>query len=1397
MKQRIKTFCKRWGLFSLMIFLTIHASPSGIELKQLSTEQGLPGPDVRFIYKDNIGYLWFGIDAAGLCRYDGKNFVTYGHLPEDVNTLSNDFIWNIGADQYNNLWIATENGLNLFDRQHERFFRFYNYPKSTASDNRITSILSGKDGCLWIGTSNGLNKIEAQEIERINRLLTSGNKINQSEINPAFKRYLSGDAYSKSLGIIEVQHIMQDRNTRLWIGTNKGLFLLNTKTNTLKHYTHKEGDLHSLINNSVHFVYECSQGVFVIGTNRGICKYFESEDKFEPLSFNAIHLGSLDLKGYSGFYADSRSNEWITLSGGILVGKGICSNDHTFHYQFLTQDEWGLKSSIIRNIKQDISGQVWIATKFEGLEIYQPDQQLFPFFKIGPMSNKTNRVDDNYVLCLLADSQNNIWISTKSGGLVKYDKQKRKFESYRIYAQPTNSSYSNKFACIYEDSDKEMWFGSTKGLYKLKNKSLHLIPFHKITAICEDVPGHFWIGSEKGLFTFDKKTNVFSRYNNVNPFFKDSSILIFRIVQDQFKNIWFGTQLSGVFVYDHKTKLVKHKRHSISDHQTLSGDMVRSIFNDKSGRLWIGTKDNGLNLYDFQKDIFIHYSKYDGLPSNTIFSMVEDKNGHLWIGTLQGLSMLDPKTMNFINYDESHGLQNNAFEYNAYAQTSDGFLLFGGKAGFNMFHPDSIHFNNVRPPLVINFIKANDKVIKKELYTDTEIELPYDQNYLAFEFALLDFRNPSRNTYKYQLKGVDKGWVETGNRNYVAYPKLKDGKYDFVVKSLGNSYGQIPQTLHVSVRIKPPFWLTHTAYIFYLLLTITSLFGIYRFAIMKANYRFRLTEAKKEFERTKELHQTKLRFFTFVSHEFQAPLTLIMAPIEKLIQSPSISGDERKYIELVQRNTKRLSQLIDQLLYFRKAQNDVIGLKVNEGNIVAFLHEVTYPYSVQAGKHNIHFLFNPVREVLMLWFDPDKMEKIVSNLLMNAFKYTAPGGTVELSITLCEEYMVPFPEKRKAKKTDEKLVKIAVKDTGRGMTKEQAGMVFSRYYRVGNDDQKGVGIGLELTKTLVEMHHGAITIDSEPGLGSTFSVYLRQGKDHYNEKDISPSDFQIKDYLSEIDIDFLNSDDTAEFPNCEIKSNEEKNKPVILIVEDNNDLRRFLGENLNELYNIALADNGISGLEKALRNVPDLIISDVIMPEMDGIEMCKQIKTNIATSHIPIILLTRKAYMEDKITGLLTGAVDYIEKPFNLQYLQLRIQNLFLERQKITRVLKKEIEEGEVKASEISIYDKKLLNRCMKAIMDHLSDTEFGVSELGKEVGLSRSQLHRKITALTGQSPVDLVYSSRLAEAKKMLGNGYSVADVAHLTGFKSSSSFSTVFKNRLGISPTEYVEARKRSSQG
>ncbi len=1379
------------ALIAIMLLCTTDIwSQKNCCLEQISTNQGLPGINIRKLYQDEIGYIWFGIEAVGLCKYDGAAYTVFENNPQDSLSLSNNFIWDI-VESKRNLWIATENGLNLYHRDKGIFSQFYK-ESCGLSSNGVISLFLDHNGNLWVGTNRGLDIINSTEISRLENTLPNAN--NKFYIKPKIRSLLCQDSIEHINGNLKIYSFYQDKDQKIWVSSNNGVFIFSPNQRLLKHLNYNNGNS-GLVFPIVKFIGEWNENNLLIGTDRGMCIYNQKNNTFSNKIIPELNDVKFKNKGYSCFQKDERGKYWIGMSEGIIVIDPTESPGKRLTY--ISEGDMGLSSKTVCDILLDKSGQIWISTKFEGLFIYNQYLKLFTSNTIDIGEKSSFPYKNSFILSAYA-GKDEVWLGTKDKGLVRFDLKSKQYYTYSMKPDYIYHKTSNRIECIGEDEESNIWFGNLKGLNKLNKKTgeIETFPFYVVRTLLFDSKGKLWIGTTHGVYSFDKSTKKFElnkiRIEN-STLFVDSSLFVNTIYEDSKQNIWFGTATNGVYLYHRKENKIDHFCHKPQNPQSISNNSIRAICEDIKGRIWIGTKHGGVNYFDPVNKTFKSITKADGLPSNAIYSIQSTFNGDLWLGTHNGLSRLSLSEWKIRNFDISHGLQSNIFEKNSYTKTFDGHLLFGGEGGFNYFHPDSFAFNVRKFPLVLNSVKVNRDEILTDIPFDTNIQLKYFQNYIDIEFSLLNYKDPSRNSFRYMLEGIDNHWIDAGTRRYVSYTDLKSGKYTFRLEALGADNELIANPIILNINVSPPWWFSNLAYIIYFIVLIVLFYAIFKIATMRANFRNKLNESRKAVQISMETNEAKLRFFTNISHEFLSPLALISMPVEKLNNSKNLSETEKQYVKLIRKNTNRLNRLIKQLMYFRRTQNDFVQLKVMQGNIVDFIEKVTHPFSLFAQQLNIDFNVRCADEAIDMWFDPDKVEKIVSNLLMNAFKFTPSKGSVEIWITTSTKNVISDKTNFLSKKSQiRQIVNISVRDSGKGMTEEEQKNIFKRFYSGNNENLEGSGIGLELVKTLVELHGGSISVKSKPGKGSSFTFSLFQDHNYMKDAQISQEEIIPDNYISNFDYsEILSSYITDE--RDEIAKQNTTQKPSILIVEDNNDLRKFIHENLIEEYNVITAKNGYDGYTTALNNMPDIIVSDVIMPEMNGIEMCKNLKSNLLTSHIPIILLTQKSEIEDKISGLESGADDYIEKPFNLQYLLLRIKNIIEFQNKLKDRIIQVIGKEDIEVKEISVFDRKILEKCKNAVINNLSDVEFSVVELGSIVGMSRSQLYRKITALTGKTPAEFIYSYRLEKAKYYLKDeNNTVMEVAHLTGFKSSNSFSTVFKKHFGISPSEYIIRQK-----
>ncbi|MGF7230081.1 hybrid sensor histidine kinase/response regulator transcription factor, partial [Arachidicoccus sp.] len=950
----------------------------------------------------------------------------------------------------------------------------------------------------------------------------------------------------------------------------------------------------------------------------------------------------------------------------------------------------------------------------------------------------------NVIISLCIDHNGILWAGTYFGGLNRFDGNK--FTHYRHNDNNSSSLSNDNIWDIFEDREQNLWIGTLGG----------------------------------GVDLFDRKEKRFEHFQESpgKPSMLPSNF-ISKIIEDKNGDLWIGTG-NGVAVFSKNEKKWIVYQHSIQKN-SLSNNYIVSLLADKEGRIWVGTRD-GLNLFNEQKKNFQIFTTADGLPDNRILNIVEDDHQTLWISTLNGLCNIIPKqnknktVISVINYDEMNNLQNQEFNNNAALKLTDGELIFGGPSGFNIIDPSIIKKTVYQPKIVFTELKILNKIVSsgemvngrvllpKSLLNLKALDLKHNENDFSILFASLDFNHSNHEKYAYMLEGFNADWLYTnGVERTATYTNLDPGKYTFKLKAL-NSDGSWSHVKKLYLVIEPPFWRTGLAYIIYLLIAGGIFFLIRRISLERIHMRYELVHQRKEAERIHSLEQLKTKFFTNVSHEFRTPLSLVIAPLDKIINQTT-DEEQRIQLNLVQRNAKRLLNLVNQLLDFRKMEVQEIKLYPAIGDIVAFCKDISHSFRDIAEKKKIQFSYASNVDSLEIYFDKDKIEKILFNLLSNAFKYTHDNGVVSIDLLY-----KPFGDD-----DANGTLAIKVKDNGIGIPAEKHQRVFERFFQTDVPESmvnQGTGIGLAITKEFVRLHNGTISVKSEPEKGTCFTVLLPAKKVFEAPVRVVVNPIMVNDEE-------------------QIESKTTKKK-TILIVEDNEDLRFYLKDNLKEQYHIEEATNGKEGWEKIKIGNPDLIVSDIMMPLMDGVELVRKIKTGTPTAHIPIILLTAIGSEEKELEGLKAGANDYVTKPFTFEILNSRIRNLMAQQKLLQNRFQKQIE---VNPSEITItsVDQKFMEQALAIVEKHIDNPDFSVEDFSQEMFMSRITLYRKILSLTAKTPIEFIRLIRLKRAAKLLTkSGKSIAEIAYEVGFNNPKIFSKNFKEEFKVTPTQYLLDQK-----
>jgi len=1342
---------------------------------------GLSENSIICIFQDSRGFLWIGT-KDGLNRFDGYHFLVYRNSIDDTTSISNNYITDICEDKTGNLWIATYGGgLNCYMRKKNSFVRFENSKtqKKSISGNFLKSVYIDKNGFLWIGTEGfGLNiyDIENQQFEIIRRDKNNSNSLINDSVKP----------------------ILQDAKGNYWVGTSRGLDKFTKDKNNFKftHYRHVKGDSTKLVDDYIESIFEDSRGMIWIGTGRGLQRYNPTTNNF-TLYRNRIEKGNL-------FHHNILSiieNQKHEIVFGNYFGLNFL-NQKTGKIETLSHDPLNpnsLLSNWIYSVIQDRSGIYWMGGLNSGLNKLD-SRKSFKTYRPNPLVNPTFRSSDTKrIFC---DKKGNLWVAYNRDGFDIYDFKTQKI-IYQKFPYPRVEQFmqkdENKIFVITQ-SNIDIYDYQTNTISNLQELTDSYIGLYL------DFQKKYWVVKKNEIENITDKTKY--------AFPNENKETLKKIIEYKTDKILLLTTAKHFFVFDFIKKEFTPFNSVLETKIDWSKREMNTWFYESDSVLWLGT-NYGLIKYDFNTKNMKVFGKSDGLSGEDIKSILKDSKNNLWIATNDGLTKLNLKTLKTTIYDIRDGLQGNNFNPNSCFKAVDGQFYFGGKTGFSSFYPDSIQDNDYLPNVVIidfkifnRSVSINDKnsVLSKVISETKEIVLDYHQNTISFEFVGLSFSTSEKNQYAYMLEGLEKEWNYVGTQRMANYSNLNDGFYCFKIKAANSSgvWNEVPTEL--KIKILPPFWKTWWAYAIYLFM-FGFIFIIYRrYTIgqekMKNALHIQELKAKQAEEvanyehemnvKTKELEEIKIHFYTNISHELKTPLTLINGPLEKLMKDKNIIENQRdEYYNVMHRNTGRLIRMVNQLMDFRKIQSSKLEFEPIEGDIVTFVKNICLSFKNLADERKINFIFKGDTENLITTFDPDKLDKVIFNLLSNAFKFTDKAGNIQLTINI-----INFEDRLKHNfLNDEKyksgILQISVHDSGIGIEQEKLENIFTPFFQiegVRSDVQQGTGLGLALVKELIEIQNGNIIVESKINVGTSFLLFLPAVKKQ-SETQIQPIELDINT------INFVANKSTEKSKSeLQIKSPDTKYKPKLLVVEDNTDMRKFICSEFVNDFEVTESENGALGCEMALKILPDLIISDVMMPQMSGIDLCNQLKNNINTSHIPIVLLTAKSSIESQIQGLKTGADDYIPKPFHTELLRIRIDNLLENRKKLREKYKSEILETPLHQLPSNSIDELFLRKAYVVVKKNISNVNFDASNLATKLGMSRSNLYRKFKIITDQAPNDFIISIRMKAAIYFLiKKGYSITEVSQKVGFRSQSYFSKVFLKFFTMSPTDYIKLKKK----
>jgi len=1359
-------------LFTIVFSCFFLSSFAQLSFDHLSVTNGLSQSTVLSIWKDSRGYMWFGTRDC-LNRYDGRGVKIYHTDPDDPSTISSeDYIYALLEDKKQNLWIGTQNGLNRYIPEQDAFERIpYNQKDpNSISDKIILSIFSDSKGKVWFGTNLGLSMLE----------------------NPAsrkFKRFFQKDGLAGN----SVYAVFEDSKGNIWVGTTEGLTRMTLKNGRYAFTTFRNNpaDPKSISGNLIRAIAEDKQGRIWIGTEAdGLNLFIPESASFIRFKYNPANTQGLSNNIVRKITVSKKGDLWIATMNGLNI-----LDPNTLRFTDFKHDSDNRKSlsdNSIKDIYEDDQGSVWVGTNFGGVNVTHSNTIPFTVYKYNKYRNS---ISSDIISVIEGDEKGNLWIGTEGHGLNYFNTKTGQFKKYVNDARDPGSLGSNTIKAIFRDSKNRIWIGLFQGGLELFNpntdKFKHYQPdplnpkalsFGYVSSIAEDDKGRLLVGtSSKGLNIFDPQLESFSVISDLptSSGLRLSSSYIRFAYTDSKKNLWVGTP-KGLNLLRYQSRQFKFFFKS-SNKDSLKSGQVNCIREDQKGNIWVGSLRGGLSLYHPKTNSFTTFTKADGLASDNIIDILVDNDGNLWLSTDRGLTKFDVKRKTFKNYNIADGLPANEFNFNSAYKDKDGKLYFGSYNGLVTFVPRDIKENANIPKIVFSGLKlfnkpvainGPDHLLKEDISFTREITFSAGQNIFTIDFLALSYIQPQRNKYAYKLEGFEKDW------NYVnipsaTYTNLPSGKYKFLVKGSNNDglWNEVPASLEI--HILPPLWRTWWAYLLYFIAGAGLLHFVLRFTRKQQRLESKLYYEHLNSERQQELYQMKLDFFTRISHEIRTPLTLIFAPLEKLIKLTRENDTVNHQLLGIKRNTDRLLRLISELLDFRKIESGNAKLQVSEHDLVAFCRDIYNAYESLAGIKNIDYSFSSTVPEMKVYFDLSQMEKVFYNILSNAFKYTPDGGKISFSIA-----------------EESEKIKVVISDTGIGIPAEVQDKIFTNFYQVksGTTTAEGWGIGLALVKNIVDLHKGDISVSSVPAISGKYgetslTVTLLQGKTHFTAEEMLNADMVAKS-ASDSPVGTVGGHKEEQ---SDVPAVSAGKKYTALVVEDNDELRGFIVESLQSGYHVLQGVNGLQGWELAIEHVPDIIISDVTMPELNGLELCSRLKKEERTNHIPVIMLTAMASQLHHVDGLEAGADVYITKPFSIQVLELSIRNLLQGREVLKQKYIRQIMLTPRKL-EMESPDEKFLNKLMLLIEEKMEDPDFNVGSLVEEIGMSQTVLYKKIKALTGLSITDFIKSQRLKRAEQLLSeNKLNIAEVAYSVGFNDRKYFSKEFRKQFGVAPSDY----------
>ncbi|WET01789.1 two-component regulator propeller domain-containing protein [Flavobacterium sp. YJ01] len=1329
--------------FVLYLFLLLGLSPvtysQDYPVKFLDISDGLSNNSIITIYQDNEGFMWFGT-YDGLNRYDGYNFKVFRNRINDPKSLSFNTIYNVEGDSKNNIWVGGTNGICVYDKK-KAIFHPVRYRKSDKKtellqgiihqmrsvSDKLVLVASQKLGLLAFQNGSFVgNQVPLKALEnKININNYDAVAIQENKEKSGCWIYVRNvgvcgyDYRTKDLKIvfplsIEVKAMKLATDGNLLLGTDEGLFLLNTKTGSVSdnYFSNKCSVTDVLIDR---------KGKTWITTDG--CGIFYIDQKSKKLLFYNEQLAKSN--SVWSLYEDKSGNKWFgSLRGGISM-----LSDTPKYFKSIRYNSKEPADNFILSFCEDEKKNLLVGTDGAGLKYWNRANNTYSNYGIS--------LSSSFITGIVHDDNNDIWVSTWAGGINRIDKKTNSVKNYSCY-NPFTKQIEKNIWFVFKDSKSNIWASATNegSLYFLDRKTDSFVLFDKsienLQCMFETSDGKLWAGNYTSLLSIEKNTRKITKKAIGNP--------------------------------------------------------IRCIYEDKDKNLWIGTQEGGLLLFDRKTNTFKRLTINDGLPSNTILRLLEDKYGNLWMSTYNGICRYDKKSKTFRNFSINDGLQSNQFSFNAGIKLSSGEFLFGGINGFNIFYPEAIKGFNQKNNVLLTDFYVNNQLIeesKAEVDIDSDkvkdVSLEYDQTTLSLEFVALDYNNSDKINYAYFLEGWDEQWNYVGQTRKANYSRLPEGKYTFKVKTTNFKGGWNKEVSLVSITVLPPWYRTWWAYTLYLAAIGGILFLYLDYNKNKEKLKYKVKIAELESKKEKEIAEKQASMFTYISHEFRTPLSLIINPLKKAVQKEIVeNGSSGSDLAIAHRNARRLLSLVDQLLLLRKAENDADSLRLSPINVNNLSNEVYQCFVNQAKEKQISYNLNiPSNEITIIG-DYEKVEISLFNLMSNAFKYTPIGGEINLTIS-----------------ENENEVFLEITDSGDGIDKKDIEVIFEKFKQINSKVSVGTGfgIGLYIVKYFVDKHKGSVTCSSETGKGSTFKLAFLKGSNHFENAEITNEKSQRSQLFDELIPDEIEEPTVVNLVSeSDFKKTMLTEKRTVLIIDDNAEIRTYLIKLFSANYIVYSAENGEEGLELTKKHMPDLVISDITMEEMDGLELCRKIKEDNALSHIPVILLTASKNPETHLQGINEGADDYITKPFDDDILTARVESLLRNRHNLRAYFLDSITLKE-NTQKVPVEYQQMLKKCIDIVEANIHKKDFTIRTFALEMGMSHRTLYTKIKIISGQTLNAFIRSLRIRRAAMlMLTEEMNIAQASAEVGFEDPKYFRQQFVKLFGMTPSEYIKKYKSS---